>query len=77
MMGMASDFTVPVSALVYDYKMAPNPGSPGLLCDGIGEPFLRLFLERGGAGRGRNGTHLEEVEAESSLGLRSLAADWS
>jgi hypothetical protein len=39
-MDVASDFIVPMSALVYDYKMAPHPGSPGLLCDGIGGPLI-------------------------------------
>lgn len=63
---MASDFTVPMSALVYDYKMAPHPGSPEVFCDGIGGLLIQLCCKRGGAGMG---THLEEVETESGLGL--------
>lgn len=38
--GHGFDFTVPTSALVCDYKMAPHPGSPGLLGDGIGGPLI-------------------------------------
>lgn len=67
-MGRASDFTVPMSVTTR------WPHTQGLLCDGIGETLIRLCLKRGEAGMR---TYLEEVEAESGLGLWSFAADRS